>query len=256
MQLYDIHAHLADPRIGDDVSVWIRQAEAAGVAGILANAARRREWDAILRLAASPAVYAALGIHPFYVAEWHPGMVAELRHKAANHAQVKAIGEIGLDGYRSRGDIEAQVPVLVEQLELAVALDLPVVVHNRKSWNEFFQVLKELRLSTLRGVCHAFSGSRELARQVLDRGLMISFAGPLTNDNAARLREVSAYIPVDRLLTETDCPDLPAQGIRPDLSRPQHVRLVLETLAAARKQPVGTLAGHIENNFRRLLRLG
>lgn len=253
MRLYDIHAHLADPRVLPRIDGILAEAARHGVAGILANAARVGEWDAVCALSGREPVYGALGLHPFFVEEWNENLPDRLRGLARRHPRIRAIGEVGLDFYPGREKREAQIEVLAAQLQVARELALPVIVHNRRSWDDFFGVLHDLGMVPLRGVCHCFNGSPELLRRVLDRGLMVSFCGPLTYPNARRLRQAARYAPLDAILTETDCPDLPAAPIRPGPSLPQHVRYVLETLAEVKEIPIDEVAERVGSNSRELL---
>lgn len=248
MHLYDAHAHLADARLAP-VERVLDEAAAAGVRGILACAARMGEWDAIAALSRRPGVLGAIGLHPFFVRDAPTDLAARLRQALAAGANLAAVGEIGLDFWEGRSNARAQYDALAAQLGAARDLGLPVVLHNRRSWNEFFAILRDSGIASLRGLCHAFGASREIARKVLDLGLMISFCGPITYPNARRLREAAAYVPLDRVLTETDCPDLPPEPYRGGLSFPWHVRHVVEAIAAVKGLAPATVAEQVEANF-------
>jgi TatD DNase family protein len=129
----------------------------------------------------------------------------------------------------------------------------PVILHTRKAWDDFLSCWRGLERRPSGGVCHHFTGSRELARQLLDLGLCLSFCGPVTYAQAVRIRDVATYVPADRLLTETDCPDLPPAGIDKGASRPWHVRRVVETLAELRGTTVEDLVRQVWANAVRLL---
>lgn len=257
IRLYDSHAHLADPRLRPRLPVLAAECRAHGLAGVLAAAARHGEWAEITRLAAAgPPVYGALGIHPFFVAEWEAALVAEARGLLQSCPGLVAVGEIGLDLYDGRSGLGRQLAAFEAQLQLALELDRAVVLHNRRSWPEFLGSWRRLGCAgRLRGFCHHFSGSRELARDLLDAGLYLSFCGPLTYPQSRRLREVAAYAPLDRLLVETDAPDLPVQAHRGELSLPWHVAEVLATLAEVRGDTVGRVAAAVERNFHAVLGL-
>ncbi len=148
-----------------------------------------------------------------------------------------------------------QIPALEAQLAVACGLRLPVILHNRKAWPEFFAVWRRLAAGSITGVCHHFTGGREILREALDLGLHISFCGPVTYANARRIREAAAFVPPDRILTETDAPDLPAAPFLGGRSEPCHVSAVLAELAAIRKTPVEELAATVAANYRRVLNL-
>jgi len=245
----DIHAHLADPRILPLAADILEESRSRGVRGILANAARVGEWPDIVRLTANPLVYGALGLHPFFVEEWYDGLIGDLRRALRAEPRCVAIGEIGLDFYRGRTDAARQMEAFTTQLALARELNLPVILHNRKAWPEFFDVLRQAGLPARGGVCHHFSASIEIARQALDAGLYLSFCGPLTYPNARRLKAVAAYAPLDRVLTETDTPDLPPERYRGQESRPFHVQDVVRELATLRGTTEPAVAQQVETNF-------
>jgi TatD DNase family protein len=236
LEYCDIHAHLADARIREELPRILAESRQHGVAAVLACAARPGEWDSIIELAARPGIFGALGVHPFFLEEWHDGLAGLLRAKVSPGSRLPAIGEIGLDFYESR-------------------VNAAVIAHTRRSWNDFFAVLKELNLTGLRGVCHHFTGSREVARQVLDAGFHVSFCGPLTYANAHRIKSAASYVPLDRILTETDTPDLPPSGHRGEFSYPWHVRDVAAEIARIKKLTVAEVAGQVLQNFQDMLRI-
>jgi len=253
MRLYDVHAHLADPRLASSLEQVLHESAAAGVRGILACAARLEEWDAILALSRRPGIVGALGLHPFFVQDGPSDLGERLRTALAAGTGLVAVGEVGLDFWDGRENAAVQIAALAAQLDVARDRDLPIVLHNRRSWGDFFGLLRDRGADSLRGVCHCFNGSREIARQVLDRGLMVSFCGPLTYPNARCLREAAAYVPLDRILTETDCPDLPPEPCRGGPSLPWHVRYVVDALAAAKGLSPAAVAEQVEANYLRLL---
>ena len=245
----DIHAHLADERISADAEAVIVESRRRGVAGILVNAARVCEWDRVCELAAAPGVWGALGLHPFFAGDWHSGLADDLRERLCAGPRLAAIGEIGLDFYDGRENQARQEEVLARQLELARSLDLPVIVHNRKSWSEFFGLWRDTVEGSIPGVCHHFTGSREVARQALDKGLFLSFCGPLTYANARRLKEAARYVPLERILTETDTPDLPTASHRDEESRPWHVQEIVAEIARLKGMSTATVAGRVRETF-------
>jgi len=251
--LYDSHAHLADGRLYPSARRELARFRQAGGRGVLAVAARPADWDRIEEVAREDGVWGALGIHPL-CREGGDAQAAEPRRLAARLAanpDLRAVGEIGLDFHRGWGDREEQLALFRGQLAVAVAEGYPALFHNRQSWREFFAVLGE-QTRPVRGVCHNFTGSRELAREVLDHGLLLSFGGPLTWPNARRARDAARYAPLDRILVETDAPDLPPWPRRAETSAPADVGRVLEVLAGLRGMAVPELAGRVAENFAEL----
>ena len=251
----DVHAHLADARLRERLDVILAECVQQGVGGILVNAARREEWPAVEALSRRPGVFGALGIHPFFPEDWRAETLAELRQALTapeSRGHVLAVGEIGLDFQHGRDLAARQLAMFRAQLQLARELDLPVCLHNRKAWPDFFGLLKELGWDQVRGYCHHFTGSMDIAREALDHGLYLSFCGPVTYPDAHRLHRVARYAPADRILTETDCPDLPAQEYRGQESRPWHVHSVVQCLAALRGEAPEQVASHVWANWQRL----
>ena len=251
----DVHAHLADPRILPEADRILADSLAAGVTGILANSARVGEWPAVVTLARQTPVYGALGLHPFFIDEWDPALPSQLEALLSTHSRLVAVGEIGLDFFHGRETRDRQIDIFGAQFALARRLGLPVVLHNRKSWPEFFATVKALGGGPVRGTCHHFSASIEIARLALDLGLYLSFCGPVTYPNARRLKAAAAFAPLDRILTETDTPDLPPAGHIGEHSYPWHVRDVVAELARLRGVADTVIAAAVAANFRQLLGL-
>jgi len=252
--LYDCHAHLADERVFPSVERELGRFRAAGGQGVLVASADQAQWGRIIQLTARQGVWGALGVHPLFLDGWAPSATpADLAHALSTAPRVRAVGEIGLDFQHGREQMQAQEAAFVAQLSVAVEHGLPAVFHNRKSWAEFFAVVDSFP-EGVSGVCHNFVGSREVARDVLDRGLMLSFGGPLTYPNARRAREAAKYAPGDRILVETDTPELPPWPGRGMSSTPADVAAVLAVLAAVRQTPLAAMAQCVADNFRRLFR--
>ena len=256
--LYDAHAHLADARLAPILPQLIAECAARGVKGILANAARRSEWAAVGALSARhDIVYAALGMHPFFLADWNEHSAADLRQAisaAPPNTKIIAVGEIGLDFLSHRASAAKQIGALAQQLLVAREFDLPVCLHNRQAWPDFFALLKDLRITDLRGYCHHFAASRDIARQALNHGLYLSFCGPVADPNSRRARDTALYAPMDRILSETDCPDLPAPQYRGELSQPWHVDSVVHAVASIKQTRPEYVAAAIAQNWQRLFR--
>jgi len=255
MNYTDVHAHLADERVLPQLDAILAEGRRRGMHRILANAARRTEWPDIAAISAQNSdVYGALGLHPFFLNNgWDSSLISELQDMLESHPRCVAVGEIGLDFYHGRRDRSQQLELFAAQVELAVELGLPIIVHNRKSWGDFFGVLRDLNASSLTGVCHHFSSSIEIARQALDAGLYLSFCGPLTNTNARRIKAAAAYVPIKRLLTETDTPDLASAKHRGRPSRPWHVAEIAAELAAIRGVDERVIISNVAQNFSTLL---
>jgi TatD DNase family protein len=173
----------------------------------------------------------------------------------ASHPQVVAIGEIGLDYYWDATSGDAQRLFFERQLELAAAVNLPVSIHDRDAHQDIMETLRRLENLGVQGVLHAFSGDAAMAREVLDLGFMISFAGPITFLNARKAPELVPLVPPDRVLIETDSPYLSPHPLRGRRNEPANVVRVAERVAALTSRSVDQVASHTTSNARALFDL-
>jgi TatD DNase family protein len=231
MRLFDTHAHLDDDRFDSDRERLIPSLPAEGVALCLAAAADMESSAASIALAERyPNVLASIGVHP-HVAEDIPENDLARLEAWSSHRRVAAVGEIGLDyhyGFRPR---DVQMRCFLQQIELARRANLPVMYHLREAWCDF---LPMARRGVPFGVMHCWSGSVESARECLDAGLYISFAGPVTFRNARNLHEVAKYVPLERIVVETDSPDLSPEPMRGRRNDPRNVRYTAVAVANLR----------------------
>lgn len=252
MTLVDSHCHLDDPRFDPDRAETIARAREAGVARLLAvgTGSGPPDLEAGLRLAeAWPSVYATAGVHPHDAAEAGPETYSALRD-LLSHPKILALGEIGLDYHYNFSPPETQREVFRRQLEIAADAGKPVVVHTREAWGDTLAILCEMWRGP--GILHCFTGGPEEARQGLDLGFHLSFAGVLTFPSAAAIREAAAMTPDDRLLIETDAPYLAPVPHRGKRNEPAFILETLRALAALRNTEPAQLAALTTANFDRL----
>lgn len=214
---FDTHAHYDDAAFDGDREALLRSMPERGVGLIIDPGCDIESSRAALRLAERfPFVYAAVGLHPEEL-EKHPPDAIERLHGLAMHEKCRAIGEIGLDYYWDESRREEQKALFAAQIELALSLDLPVIVHDREAHGDCMDIVG--RYDGIRGVFHCFSGSAEMAEQLLRRGWYLGFDGPVTYKNARKSIEVLRITPPERILIETDSPYLspvPMRGKRND----------------------------------------
>ena len=263
MELIDTHAHLDYPDFEADLEGVIARAGEAGVTRIISigtgiESSRR----AVALTERFPNLYAVIGIHPTNVIEEGLDFLPALRELAL-HPKVVAIGEIGIDYHhvpeelqppkfasvdsallaQSSGDQErliaegawkaSQADAFRMQLDLAVELGLNVVIHQRSSWSDTLEVLRDYT-GKVRGVFHCFGGTPEEAAEVVSLGHLVSFTGIITFKNAEQVRETAAAVASDGYMVETDCPYLAPVPHRGKRAEPAHTRLVAETVAKVR----------------------
>jgi len=228
--MFDTHAHYDDAAFDPDRDAVLRSLPEAGVSGVLDPGCSVESSRAALALAERyEFVWAAAGIHPEECAGASDADFEAVRALCA-HPKVLAVGEIGLDYYGDRNPPrEEQKAVFRRQMALARELDLPVLIHDREAHGDTLAIVREF--PGVRGVFHCFSGSPELAAELLARGWYLGFDGPVTYKNARRAPEVAAITPPDRILVETDSPYLapvPNRGHRNDST---NLRWIVEKLA-------------------------
>ena len=252
--LFDTHAHYDDEAFDPDRREVLAGLPQRGVGLVVDPGCTLTSSEKAVALAAEfPHVYAAVGLHPENCHDFQPEQIERLR-QLAQREKVVAIGEVGLDYYWEENPPRAfQQEVLRAQLELARQLRLPVIFHDREAHGDSLAMVKEFPEVT--GVFHCFSGSPEMARELLDMGWYLGFDGPITYKNARRAPEVAAVTPVERMLIETDSPymtPVPHRGKRNDSS---YVRLVAEKLAQWKSLSPEELAHITKENGKRLFRI-
>lgn len=256
--MIDSHCHLAGSEFAADLDAVAARARQAGLVRCLVILAATDDGEVrqAARVAETwPDVRFAVGVHPHQAHEFtdDPGRAADVT--AAHLDRVPAavaVGEIGLDYHYDFSPPAVQQAVFREQLRLAVARGLPVVIHTREAEADTLRLIAEESQGGLRGVFHCFSGDAEAARRALGTGFHVSLAGIVTFPKAEALREAARKVPQDRLLIETDSPYLAPVPYRGKRNEPAHVVRVLDLLAELRGVDRATLGAALVGNFDRL----
>lgn len=249
----DTHAHYDSSKFDADRDEVLSSMPALGIDCIIDPGCDEASSRAALALAERyPFVYAAVGWQPEEWESWDMYSPAVVRELAA-HPKCVAIGEIGLDYYWDREHKEIMYDMFVTQLELALELNKPVIIHDREAHADCLNITG--RYSGLRGVFHCFSGSREMAEQLLGRGWYLGFDGPVTYKNAKKALEVLEITPLDRILLETDSPYLPPVPFRGERNDSGKLRYIAEKIAEVKGVGVEVIARASSENARRLFGL-
>ena len=253
MDFFDSHCHLDPMRYGEDLADVLARARAAGVTGLTVIGTRATDSEAAADLAArEPGIAAAAGLHPNDVADVGPDEWDRVERLVAS-GRVAAVGETGLDWYRTTAPPDLQREFFDRHLRLAQRHALPVVIHTRESTRDVLDMLREaVARGPLVAVLHSFTGTAAEAAEALDLGCFLGFAGMVTFRSAAVLREVAATVPLDRLLVETDSPFLAPEPLRGKRNEPANVVHTARCLALARGEPLETLAAATTANARRV----
>ena len=253
MLLFDTHAHLNDPAFDPDREELMNGLAAKGV-GLVMNAGCSLESsrDIVNMTAKYPWLYGSVGSHPDAADEVDEEVIEEYR-KLCQNEKIKAIGEIGLDYYYEDIPRQIQQKAFRMQMALAKELNMPVIVHEREAHDDGMRIVKEFPGVT--GVFHCYSGSAEMARQLVKMGWYIGFTGVLTFKNARKAVETAASIPLDRIVIETDCPFMAPEPFRGKRNDPGYLYRMAERLAEIRGITVEEAAAATTENAKRLYRI-
>ena len=252
--LFDSHAHLDDEKFDEDREEVIARSLKNGVAGIInAGSCMASSARSVALAAQYDSIYAAVGIHPHDAKSAQEADYAQLA-AWAQLEKVVAIGEIGLDYYYDFSPRDLQRTVFIRQIDVARQMDMPFIIHDRDAHGDILDVLKK-EAKGLTGVLHCFSGSLEMAKEVIKLGFYISIAGPVTFKNAAKFPEIIKNVPLERLLVETDCPYLTPHPHRGKRNEPAYVKIVAEQVAHLREMDLADLAKATTENTKNLFKI-
>ena len=250
MRLFDTHAHYDDEAFDADRDEVLSTFDGLVIDPGCTLASSQAAIDLAAR---HPNVYAAVGIHPENCGDFLPEHINVLR-RLARQPKVVAIGEIGLDYYWAENPPrEFQQQVFRAQLELALELDLPVIVHDREAHGDSLTIVRDY--PALRGVFHCYSGSGEMARALLALGWYLGFDGPVTYKNARQTGEVAERGPLDRILIETDSPYMSPVPMRGKRNDSRNVLYIAEKLAQLKGMTTEEMAELTGVNGKRLFNI-
>lgn len=261
----DSHCHLDAPEFDADRAAVVERARAAGVAMLVQPAVTLGSGSAVRRLAHEHGLAYALGIHPLYVQQQPADVIAQLDAQIDHHwadPRLVAVGEIGIDGFVPGLDMALQQRLYADQLGLARAHGLPVILHVRRSADLLLKQLRRTRV--VGGIAHAFNGSDQQAAALVDLGFTLGFGGALCYERALQIRRLAASLPPEALVLETDAPDIPppwlyrsaaqrAAGATTQRNEPAELPAIAATLAEVRGLSQHELAELTSNNVCRAL---
>lgn len=228
--IFDTHSHYDDERFDDIRAELFCEMQQNGVCGIVTCGCDEVSSKAAIKMAEeNDFVYAAVGIHP---GNLDSGTTIEQIHTLATHKKCVAIGEIGLDYYWVSNNKPQQIEIFEKQILLAKQLDLPIIVHDRDAHGDTLEILKKHKP---KGVVHCYSGSVEMAEEIIKLGIYIGVGGVITFKNAKKLPDVVRSIPDNLLLVETDCPYLAPEPHRGKLCHSGMIKLTAQKIAEIRK---------------------
>ncbi|MEI9895499.1 MAG: TatD family hydrolase [Chthoniobacter sp.] len=262
MKYIDAHNHLHDARLLSHRAEILDQLTQLPLERAVVNGTREDDWDAVAALGREqPFVIPSFGLHPWHVASRTPQWLERLRAQLESHPHA-GVGEIGLDRWIEGHDSRVQSEVFLAQLALADELNRPVTIHCLRAWGALDELLRAHPLPERGFLIHAYGGPQEMVAGFAALGAYFSFNAYFLDERKSRQREVFRHIPADRLLVETDAPDMrppeefTAFPLRDSggkqINHPAHLTLAYEHLAVIRGVPLETLAAQVAENFGRL----
>jgi TatD DNase family protein len=252
-RLIDAHSHFDDVSFDPDREQALQRAHGAGVFEQIIPAIKMSWWPRIKQLCQQTSgLYPSYGLHPMYIADHREEHLLTLREWIQKEQPI-GIGECGLDFYIDDPHAQEQRYYFEQQLQIARELELPVIIHARRSVEEVINTLR--RYPGLCGMLHSFSGSEEQAKRLIEMGFYLSFGGPITYHRAKRLHRLIQSLPLDAILLETDSPDQPASQHRGQRNEPAYLPEILQTVARLRQQSAELIAEQTSANTRRLFKI-
>jgi TatD DNase family protein len=249
----DTHCHL--DKLDSTAEEAVNEAKGAGVKRMLTISVDEPSLDFVSNAVRQfPEVYGSVGFHPHDASALSESLLNKIRQLAQGDEKLIAIGEIGLDYHYLYSPVEVQQQVFRQQLMLAEELNLPVVMHSREAEADTLNILKEIPVKSV-GVAHSFTSSFEMARKLVEMGWYLGINGIVTFKNAEDLREVVRWLPLEKMLLETDSPFLAPIPFRGKPNKPAHIPVIAAFIAELRDISLQELAEQTNENAQRLFKL-
>jgi TatD DNase family protein len=234
MRLFDCHNHIQDERLFPMIGKVMERARAAGVQQMGVKGCCESDWPRVIQLLVNyEGIVPSFGIHPWFIADRSDDCFQTLENLLRTYPQA-GVGEIGIDRAIEERNDEEQESVFLAQLEIARRLERPVTIHCRRAWGRLIELLDQFGELPRGMLIHCFGGSAEIALELVKRGAYISFSGSITRPNARKAGPAIRAVPSDRLLIETDAPDILPHGLDAELNEPAFLRQVLAKAAELR----------------------
>lgn len=242
--IIDSHAHIDFFENPDEI---IKRSFEAGVGNIIIPSSDPRDFPRIVDICNRyPSIYWTPGVHPTEVENFKEDTLKEIAKYVQEDKNVVGLGEIGLDYHYSKENKEEQIRVFKLHLELAEALGLPVVIHDREAHKDTMDILASYKLKKV--VMHCYSGSLELAKEAYNRGYYFGIGGVVTFKNAKTLKEVVEWLPLNRIMLETDCPYLTPHPFRGEQNEPSYLKFVIAEIANLKDLPANIVEEETTKN--------
>lgn len=255
--LIDTHCHLNDEQLENDTKDIIERAKEHNVKKLVCVGASLSSSVKAVEIANEyDNVFAVIGVHPDDANTFNDDILDKLKELAKNNKKVVAIGEIGLDYHFVQDNKEAQKQCFIKQIELANELDLPIVIHTRDAMGDTLDIVRKYKDKIKKGgIFHCFHGSKEVLCEINKMGFYVSYGGAITFNNANSLREIVKQTPLDKILTETDCPYMAPVPLRGTINEPKNIDLIFEKMCEIKNISKNELEKIIENNTKKIFNI-
>ncbi len=247
--LIDTHCHLDAPEFQHMHPALLAAAAQSGIRALVVPGALAAHFETIQKLCAQyPHCAPAWGIHPLYVETATENDLEQLQNRLEQtaHSGAVAIGEIGIDLYERADNLERQRFFFIEQVKLAKAYQLPIIVHARKAIDPVLQVLRQIKVPG--GIIHAFNGSEQQATQCIELGFKLGYGGAMTFSGSTRIRKLAATLPLSALVLESDAPDIPPAWAPNQINVPANIAQFAQILAELRQISLGEVIQQTGHN--------
>tara|TARA_B100000945_G_C20320412_1_gene567383 strand:+ start:310 stop:1080 length:771 start_codon:yes stop_codon:yes gene_type:complete len=249
----DTHCHL--DKLESTPKEAVDEAKDIGVKNMLTISVDEKSLDFVFHAVRKfPEVYGSVGFHPHDAKSLNESLEGKIRKMAQAEDKLIAIGEIGLDYYYLSSPVEVQKQAFRKQLKIAKDLNMPVIMHSREAEDDTLSILEEIPVKSF-GVAHSFTSSIEMGRRLVEMGWYIGVNGIVTFKNAENLREIVRWLPMDRLLLETDSPFLAPIPFRGKTNKPAHIPTIAKYIAKLKNVSLQELAKKTNENAKRLFKL-
>ena len=253
--LIDTHVHLNADQYDDDLQEVIDRALSEGIDRMFVVGFDTKTIERTMKLIDQyDFIYGIIGWHPVDAIDCTDERL-EWIESLSKHPKIIGIGEMGLDYHWDKSPKDIQKDVFRKQIALAKRVQLPIIIHNSEATQDCVDILKEENASEVGGIMHSFSGSNEIADEILKMNFYVSLGGPVTFKNAKQPKEVAKHVPLDRLLVETDAPFLSPHPYRGKRNEPARVKLVAEQIAELRGLTYEEVCEATTENAERLFKL-
>ena len=253
--LIDTHTHIDMENFADRFDEVMQTAKDYGVEKVVIPGVEPSGFDRIIKLCEEyPDVYGAVGVHPEELNSYNEEAENKIK-ELLKHKKIIAVGEIGLDYYWDKSQIEKQKEIFERQILIAKQAQKPILVHDREAHPDSFEILKKSNAAETGVVMHCFSGSPEFAQQCINEGFYIAIGGVVTFKNAKKVKEVAKTVTLDKLLLETDAPYMTPVPFRGKENQPAYVKFVAEEIAQLRGVSFEEIAEATTANAKKLLKI-